>query len=308
MADDLYRTLGVANDASQDEIKRQYRKLAKELHPDLNPGDKAVSERFKRVSAAHAILSDPKKRASYDLGEIDENGEARHRGFHHGFGGGGRGAHYQTGGGTLDDETLQDLFAEMFGQRGRGGGGFARATKGEDVSYKLEISLLEAAKGGKKRVVMGDGQALDLTIPIGIEDGKTLRLRGKGRGGHHGGPPGDALVEISIAAHPLFERRGRDVHVDLPISLSEAALGAKIDVPTIDGTVTMTVPKGANSGTTLRLKGRGIPGPKGGAPGNQYVRLKVVMPKTIDADLENFLEKWSKDHPYDPRADLPGGN
>lgn len=203
---------------------------------------------------------------------------------------------------------MQDLFAEMFGQRGRGGGGFARATKGEDVSYKLEISLLEAAKGGKKRVVMGDGQALDLTIPIGIEDGKTLRLRGKGRGGHHGGPPGDALVEISIAAHPLFERRGRDVHVDLPISLSEAALGAKIDVPTIDGTVTMTVPKGANSGTTLRLKGRGIPGPKGGAPGNQYVRLKVVMPKTIDADLENFLEKWSKDHPYDPRADLPGGN
>ncbi|MGI9452405.1 MAG: DnaJ C-terminal domain-containing protein [Geminicoccaceae bacterium] len=307
MAEDLYQTLGVSRQASQDEIKRQYRKLAKELHPDLNPDHSAVAEHFKRVSAAHSILSDPKKRASYDLGEIDENGEPRHHGFgHHGFGGGGRrGGHYQTGGGTLDDETLQDLFAEMFGQRGRGGGGFGRATRGEDVSYKLEISLLEAARGGKKRVVMGDGQALDLTIPTGIEDGKTLRLRGKGRGGNHGGPPGDALVEIHISPHPLFERRGRDIHVDLPISLGEAALGGKIDVPTIDGKVTMTIPKGANSGTTLRLKGRGIPGPKGGAAGNQYVRLKVVMPKKIDADLEAFLEKWSNDHPYNPRADLP---
>ncbi|MGI9501741.1 MAG: DnaJ C-terminal domain-containing protein, partial [Geminicoccaceae bacterium] len=303
MAEDLYNTLGVSRQASQDEIKRQYRKLAKALHPDLNPDDKAVAERFKRVSAAHSILSDPKKRASYDLGEIDENGEARHHGFgQHGFGGGRRGGHYQTGGGTLDDETLHDLFAEMFGQRGRSGGGFGRATKGEDVSYKLEISLLEAAKGGKKRVMMGDGQALDLSIPVGIEDGKTLRLKGKGRGGHHGGPPGDALVEIRISPHPLFERRGRDVHVDLPIGLGEAALGGKIDVPTIDGTVTMTIPKGANSGTTLRLKGRGIPGPKGRVRGNQYVRLKVVMPKTIDGDLRAFLERWSKDHPYDPRA------
>ena len=304
MGETLYNVLGVSRQASQDEIKRQYRKLAKELHPDLNPDNEAIAERFKKVSAAHSILADPKKRASYDLGEIDESGEARHHGFHHGFGGG-RGGRYQQGGGTLDDETLQDLFAEMFGQQGRGGG-FGRASRGDDLSYKLKISLIEAAKGGKKRVVMGDGQTLDLTIPVGIEDGQTLRLRGKGRGGLHGGPPGDALVEIRITPHPLFERRGRDVHLDLPISISEAALGAKIDIPTIDGTVTMSVPKGANSGTTLRLKGKGIAGSKGGPSGNQYVRLKVVMPKTVDAELEAFLERWSKDHPYDPRADLSG--
>lgn len=303
MAESLYSVLGISREASQDEIKRQYRKLAKELHPDLNPDDAAIAERFKRVSAAHSILSDPKKRASYDLGEIDESGEARHQGFHHGFGGG-RGARYQQGGGSLDDETLQDLFAEMFSQQGRGGGGFGRASRGEDVSYKLKISLLEAAKGGKRRVAMGDGQTLDLTIPVGIEDGQTLRLRGKGRGGNHGGPSGDALVEMQITPHRLFERRGRDLHLDLPISINEAALGARIDIPTIDGAVTMKVPKGANSGTTLRLKGKGIAGPKGGAPGNQYVRLKVVMPKVIDTDLETFLEQWSQDNPYDPRADL----
>jgi len=304
MAEDLYNILGVSRQASQDEIKRQYRKLAKELHPDLNPNDEAIAERFKKVSAAHALLSDPQKRASYDLGEIDENGEPRYQGFHHGFGGGRHGAGHQQGGGTLDDETLQDLFAEMFGQGGRRGGGFGRALRGDDVSYKLKISLEETAKGGKRRVAIGNGQTLDLTIPIGIEDGQTLRLKGKGRGGLHGGPPGDAMVEIQVMPHRLFERRGRDLHLDLPISISEAALGAKIDIPTIDGTVTMKVPKGANSGTTLRLKGKGIAGSKGASAGNQFVRLTVVMPKEIDADLAAFLEQWSEDHPYNPRADL----
>ncbi len=302
MAEDLYSVLGVSRQAGQDEIKRRYRQLAKELHPDLNPDNGAIAERFKRVSSAHAILSDPKKRASYDLGEIDENGEANYRGFNP-FGGGGR-ARRQQGGGGFDDDVMQDLFAEMFGQRGRGGGGFGQASRGEDVSYKLKIDLLEAAKGGKKRVVMGDGQTLDLSIPVGIDDGQSLRLRGKGRGGQFGGPPGDALVEVQIAPHPLFERRGRDLHLDLPISISEAALGAQIEIPTIDGTVTMKVPKGSNSGTTLRLKDKGIAGPKGGVAGNQYVRLKVVMPKTIDADLEAFLKRWSEDHPYNPREDL----
>lgn len=302
MAEDLYSILGVAKQASQDDIKRSYRQLAKELHPDLNPNDDAVAERFKRVSAAHTILSDPKKRAQYDLGQIDEQGEASYGGYNP-FGRGG-GQRYQQHGGSFDNDVFQDLFAEMFGQQGRGGGGYAQASRGDDVSYKLKIDLAEAARGAKRRVVMGDGQTLDLSIPAGIEEGQTLRLRGKGQEGAFGGPPGDALVEVEIKPHPLFERRGRDLHLALPISISEAALGARIDVPTIDGSVTMTVPKGSNTGTTLRLKGKGVSGPKGGGSGDQYVRFTVAMPKTIDADLQAFLETWAKDHAYDPRGDL----
>jgi len=294
MADDLYSILGVSRRASQDDIKKQYRKLAKELHPDLNPDDDAVAERFKQVSAAHGILSDPKKRASYDLGEIDEDGQARQqRGFHPGFGG---------GGGGFDESTLEGLFSEMFGGRGRSG--FRRAERGGDVAYTLTVDFLEAAKGAKKRVGIGNGQTLDITVPPGIQEGQNLRLRGKGKPGVHGGPAGDAMVEIRIRSHPLFERRDRDIHIDLPVTLSEAALGAKIDVPTIDGLVTMTVPKGSNTGTTLRLKERGIGGTKGGARGNQYVRLNVTLPETIDPELEEFLKRWSLTHPHDPRKDL----
>lgn len=298
MAEDLYSVLGVSRQASQDDIKRQYRKLAKELHPDLNPGDEAVAERFKRVSAAHAILSDPKKRASYDLGEIDDEGQARQRyGQYRDFGGG------AGGGGGFDDSILEGLFTEMFG-RGAGGG-FRAAERGSDAAYSLKIDFLEAAKGAKKRVAMGDGQVLDINIPAGIEEGQTLRLRGKGRPGIRGGPSGDAMVEVQIRSHPLFERKGRDIHVELPISLGEAVLGARIDVPTIDGPVTMTVPRGSNSGSVLRLKERGIAGPKGGARGNQYVRLTISLPPSPDAELEKFLERWSAEHPYNPRSDLP---
>ncbi|MGI9487240.1 MAG: DnaJ C-terminal domain-containing protein [Geminicoccaceae bacterium] len=296
MADDLYSLLGVSRQASQDDIKRSYRKLAKELHPDLNPDNEAIAERFKKVSAAHAILSDPKKRASYDLGEIDDSGQERQRyGSYHGFGGG--------QGGAFDETTLEGLFADMFGRGGRQG--FHATERGEDVAYTLKIDFLEAAKGAKKRVAMGDGRTLDLTIPPGIQEGQTLRLRGKGRPGMRGGPSGDAMVEIQINSHSLFERRDRDIHLELPISLGEAVLGGKIDVPTIDGPVTMTVPKGASTGTTLRLKGRGIGGPKGGARGNQYVRLSVALPPSSDDELEAFLERWSADHPYNPRKDLP---
>ena len=294
MAEDLYSILGVPRQASQDDIKKQYRKLAKELHPDLNPGNEAIAERFKKVSAAHAILSDPKKRASYDLGEIDEAGQPhQQRGFHSGFGQG------FGGGGGFDESTLEGLFSEMFGGRGRGG--FRRAERGADVAYNLTVDFLEAAKGAKKRVGIGNGQTLDITVPPGIQEGQSLRLRGKGKPGVNGGQAGDAMVEVKIRPHPLFERRDRDIHIELPVTLGEAALGAKIEVPTIDGPVTVTVPKGSNTGTTLRLKERGIGGPKGGARGNQYVRLNVTLPDTIDPELEEFLKHWSLTHPYDPR-------
>lgn len=297
MADDLYSVLGLSREASQEEIKRRYRQLAKELHPDLNPGDEAIADRFKQVSAAHAILADPKKRASYDLGEIDETGQARHyQGYYRNAGGAGEGA------AGFDESILEGLFSEMFGRGGRRG--FRAAERGDDVAYSLTIDFLEAAKGAKKRVAIGDGKTLDLTVPAGIQEGQTLRLRGKGRPGVHGGPSGDAMVEIRIRAHPLFERRERDIHIELPITLGEAVLGAKIEVPTIEGMVTMTIPKGSSSGTTLRLKERGITGAKGGVRGNQYVRLKIVLPPQADRELEDFVERWSLAHPYDPRKDL----
>ena len=251
------------------------------------------------MSAAHAILSDPKKRASYDLGEIDDSGHPRqHHGQYRHYGGG------PGQGGIFDDSTLEGLFAEMFGRGGRQG--FQPAERGGDIAYSLTVDFLEAANGAKKRVAMGDGQTLDITIPAGLQEGQTLRLRGKGKPGVRGGPPGDAMVEVRIQPHPLFERRDRDIHLDLPISLGEAVLGGKIDVPTIDGPVTMTVPKGSNSGTTLRLKGRGIAGPRGGARGNQYVRLSVTLPPMLDDELEAFLEHWSKKHSYNPRKTLSG--
>jgi DnaJ-class molecular chaperone len=297
MAEDLYSVLGVSRQAGQDEIKRRYRTLAKELHPDLNPGNDAVAERFKKVSAAHAILSDPRKRASYDLGEIEGDGQARHRHDRYDRGNGAAGG--------FDETILEGLFSEMFG---RGAGqGFRSAARGEDAGYALTIDFLEAVKGAKKRVVMADGRSLDIAIPAGIEEGQTLRLRGKGRPGTRGGPAGDALVEIQIRPHPLFARRGRDIHIELPVTLGEAVLGARIDVPTIDGPVTLSVPRGSNTGTTLRLKNRGIAGPNGGARGDQYVRLSLALPPSTDAALDAFLERWSADHPYDPRKDLPTG-
>jgi len=297
MADDLYNVLGVSRQASQEDIKRSYRKLAKELHPDLNPGNEAISERFKKVSAAHAILSDPKKRASYDLGEIDDSGQPRQsHAYHRGFGS----RHGQEN--IFDDSTLEGLFGEMFSRGGRSG--FRSAERGEDVAYTLKVDFLEAAKGAKKRVAMSDGKTLDIAIPAGIQEGQILRLRAKGKPGVRGGSAGDAMVEIQIKPHPLFERRDRNIHIELPITLGEAVLGAKIDVPTIDGSVTMTVPKGANTGTTLRLKERGIAGPKGGARGNQYVSLNVMLPPEPDDDLKDFLKRWCVEHPYNPRKDL----
>jgi DnaJ-class molecular chaperone len=300
---DLYKTLGVRKTADAEEIKRAYRKLAKQLHPDLNPDNAEVEQRFKEVSHAYAILSDPEKRKRYDAGEIDASGQERMQrgGFHRSYAGSGAGEKYQhfEFGGAEAGDIFSELFG--FGRRGPGRGGAARQ-RGADVTYRLSIDFLEAARGGRKRVQLGDGKTIDVAIPAGTEDGQSLRLKGKGMPGANGGPAGDGLIEIQVAPHRFFTRQGSDIHLELPITLAEAVLGATVQVPTIEGKVSMKVPAGANSGTTLRLKGKGVAAAQGRAAGDQYVKLKIVLPEKPDAELRRFVEDWEKTHAYDPRA------
>jgi DnaJ-class molecular chaperone len=301
-----YEVLGVKRDASADDIRTAYRKLAKEFHPDLNPGKPVAEERFKAITAAYDILSDTEKRARYDRGEIDETGAERPRYSYRPHAEGAQGWKYRPQG-EMDPGDLDDLFA-MFG-RGRGGrgarggqaaGGFSMP--GPDRQFALTIDFVEAATGGKKRIALSPDEWLDVTIPPGIEQDQVLRLKGKGAPGFGGGPPGDALIEVHIAPHPLFRRDGDDIHVELPVSLAEAVLGARVPVPTVAGPVTMTIPKGSDTGTRLRLRGKGIHR-RGRTAGDQYVTLKVVIGASSDADLAQFVEEWAKRHPVDPRRD-----
>jgi DnaJ-class molecular chaperone len=303
MSNDLYATLGVARNASQDDIKRAYRKLAKEMHPDLNPDKPEVGERFKQVTAAYDILSDPERRGRYDRGEIDASGQERPQYQYRDFAEDPAAGRYYTREGFGDEEQLHDFFEGLFGARG-GGRSFRVRGRGADVSYTLPVEFLDAARGAKKRVTMADGKTIDITIPPGVHDRQTLRLKGQGMPGFEGGEPGDAYVELHVQPHPLFERKDQNIHMDLPVSVPEAVLGGRIEVPTIDGPVTMTVPKGSNTGTTLRLRGRGVRDQKSGQRGDQYVRLQVALPKTQDAELEEFVRRWAGDHAYDPRAEL----
>jgi DnaJ-class molecular chaperone len=310
MADDPYAVLGVGRDASQDEIKRRYRALAKELHPDLNPDKPEVGARFSQITAAYDLLSDPEQRARYDRGEIDASGQERPQQYYRDFAEDPQATRFYTREGFGDADSLHDLFEGLFGEAAaggqRGGRSFRMRARGADVSYTLPVDFIDAAKGARKRVTVGDGHTIDLTIPPGLRDRQTLRLKGQGMPGYEGGPPGDAYVEVHVQPHPLFERKDNNVHVELPVSLAEAVLGGRIEVPTIDGPVSMTVPKGSNSGTTLRLKGRGIVDPKSGQRGDQYVKLRVVLPKSVDPELEELVRRWAESHPYDPRAGLAG--
>jgi DnaJ-class molecular chaperone len=296
LSDDPYQVLGVRREASQEEIQKSYRKLAKKLHPDLNPGNKKSEERFKEVSAAYDLLSDPDKRARFDRGEIDASGAERPRQrFYRDFAEG-SGAHaYTSDAGLADMDGMDDILSGIFGERGRG----TFRIRGGDVHYRLEVDFLDAVKGANRRVTLPDGSALDVTIPPGTRDGQVLRLRGKGRPGLNEGPPGDALVEITVRPDRLFTRKGDDIHLDLPVSLTEAVLGAKIKVPTPSGPVTMTVPKDSNTGTVLRLRGKGVPRSKG-AQGDEYVTLKVVLPEMHDPELASFVSRWSS-RAYNPR-------
>src|SRR6476620_6389167 len=273
MADDPYKVLGVPRDAPDEEIRRVYRKLAKQLHPDLNPSNPAASEeRFKKVSAAYDIVGDPAKRRQYDRGEIDANGEPR-RGFHRAHAGGAGRA-----GGRTDDFGFGDIFSDLFGGRARRGDTDSFTARGRDVRYTLEVDFLEAATGAKKRVTMPDAGVLDLTVPEGVSDGQVLRLKGKGSAGMGGSAPGDALVEIKVRPHPQFRRDGDDIALDLPITIDEAVLGAKIEVPTVSGRVQLTIPKGTSSGRVFRLKGKGVNNASAGRTGDQLVSVRIVLP------------------------------
>jgi DnaJ-class molecular chaperone len=297
---DPYQELGVAKTATADEIKKAYRKLAKQHHPDLNPGSAASAARFKDISAAYDLLSDPDKRARFDRGEIDAGGQERaEASYYRSYGGGPQGAKYRAGAGF----DPSDLFSDLFSRAGQGGEDFGEfRMRGGDIAYALTIDFVEAAKGTTKRLSFPDGRTLDVTVPPGSEDGQVLRLRGQGRPGLGGGSPGDALIEISVAPHPFFRRDGNDVLVEIPITLTEAVLGGKITVPTIDGPVSMTVPPASNTGSRLRLRGRGIAA-RGGSRGDQYVTLQVVLPPTPDEALRKFVESWPG-RDYDVRGPL----
>ena len=298
---DPYELLGVPRGASQDEVKRAYRRLAKKLHPDLNPGNKKIEQRFKEVSAAYGLLSDAEKRARFDRGEIDASGtERQSRSYYRTYAEGGEGAKYRgSAAGEGFGFSPDDLFADLFGKRRAGR---TVRVRGADISYAATVDFVEAALGAKKRVVLADGKTLDVAIPPGTEDGQTLRLKGQGMPGLGGAPPGDAFVEVRVQPHPTFTRQGNDIHVELPVTLPEAVLGGSIAVPTLDGRVSAKVPKGSNTGSVLRLKGKGLPDRRGGPRGDQYVKLKVVLPDRPDRELGEFLERWAETHPYDVRG------
>ena len=297
---DPYEVLGVGKAATADEIRTAYRKLAKASHPDLHPGDAAAEARFKEIAAANEILGDPDKRKLFDEGRIDASGAERpQREYYRDYGDAADGKYRRTE--VYGDEAdVETIFADLFG---RGGGGRVRM-RGPDVSYTMEVDLTDVATGARRTITTPDGRTLNVTIPVGLRDRQTLRLKGLGGPGIGGGEPGDAYVEIHLRPHPVFERKDDNIHVRLPVSLAEAVLGGKVPVPTVTGTVSLTVPPGSNTGTTLRLRGKGIPAHGDQPAGDQYVRLEVVLPKEPDESLKAFLAGWAPEHGYDPRAEL----
>jgi len=302
VTDDPYEILGVPRDASQSEISKTYRKLAKKLHPDLNPGNPEAEERFKKVSGAYQLLKDPEQRERFDRGEIDASGAEKHQHkFYREYADAGDTGRYHSTAGFQDFEDVSDIFVDLFGQ-GRGPRANMR-TRGPNVHYRMEVDFLEAVNGAKRRITMPDAKSIDLTIPAGTRADSVLRLKGKGRPGHGDGPAGDALIEIAVKPHHLFRREGDNIVIDLPITLDEAVLGGKVEVPTVSGRVNLTIPAGANSGRVMRLKGKGVK-PVGRPAGDQLVKLTIAMPSEIDPELQAFIQTWRESHAYDPRTNI----
>ena len=309
---DPYTVLGVAKTASEAEIKKAFRSLAKKHHPDAHPGDAKAKQRFQEISAAYDILGDKDKRAKFDAGEIDASGnvrgfDPRAHGFRQGpFGGGPfaggqeREFHFtwDNAGPGEAGFSAEDIFADFLGGRRGGGSGRARVARGEDFTAQVMASFAESILGGTRRVVLPNGEQIDVKIPPGLKDGQQIRVKGRGGAGRNGGPNGDVLIEVRVAAHPFLSRDGNDLKMDLPVTLQEAVTGGKVPVPALSGTINLTIPAGSNTGSVLRLKGKGVPAQAGA--GDLYVRLVVTLPDKPDAELTRFAESWST--AYDPRA------
>lgn len=315
---DPYEVLGVAKTANEAEIKKAFRNLAKKHHPDKHAGDAAAQKRFQEISGAYDILGDKEKRAQYDAGAIGPDGnprgfDPRAGGFRQGHpfgsgfggfgGGGGPGArefHFSFDDGASGGAAgFEDIFADLMGGARRGRRQ-PRQTKGEDFSAAVTVSFDEAAIGGTRRVVLQNGEQIDVKIPVGVKEGQTIRVKGRGGAGQGGGPNGDILLTVSVAPHPNMTRDGNDIRMDLPVTLKEAVMGGKVPVPTLTGTVSLTVPANSNTGTTLRLKGKGIAAHGESAAGDLYVRLVVALPDRPDDALKSFVSGWTAN--YDPRA------
>jgi DnaJ-class molecular chaperone len=330
---DPYEVLGVQRSASAGDIKKAYRKLAKKLHPDSNKKDPKAANKFSELNSAYEIVGDDDKRKAFDRGEIDAEGKPRFEGFRGaGPGGGpdfGRGDGFESftwgpdgfrrtttrgggagpGGAGPGGGRFEDILSGMFGFGGagpRGGPSFeaediGSAMRGQDIAASMTITLNEAAHGGMRRVGLPNGKDLEVKIPAGIGEGQTVRLKGQGGPAPHGGPPGDVLITVSIAPHPLFKVEGQNLRLELPITLYEAVLGAKVRVPTLDGAVELAIPANTSSGRTFRLKGKGLPGK---TPGDLYVMTKIVLPDGKDAELEELMTKWRDSKKHDPRSGM----
>jgi DnaJ-class molecular chaperone len=325
---DPYEVLGVQRSADTAAVKSAFRRHAKKLHPDANRNDPKAAARFSELNTAYEILGDEAKRKAFDRGEIDADGKPRFHGFegfgaHPGAGMGGDGANFETftwgpegvqrsggrqGGFGGFEDVLKDMFGGMGGRRRTGFGGrqqfspedFGAPPQGRDVGATVTISLAEAASGGSRRVHLPTGKDVEVKIPAGLADGQQIRLKGQGMPG--AGAVGDALITVNIAPHPLFERDGADLRLELPLTLYEAVLGAKVRVPTLDGAVELAIPAGTSSGRTFRLKGKGLPGK--GERGDLFATVHIALPARADAELEELMRKWRDSRPYDPRKNL----
>lgn len=295
---DPYATLGLTKTATDAQIKAAFKKLARKHHPDLQPGDAAAIARFKDISAAHDLLKDPETRRRFDAGEIDATGAEQRpqQPFYRDFA---EGSHAAQDG-FADAAAMEEFLARAFGRQRSA----PRQQRGQDVSYAMTVAFLDAANGARRTITLPEGRSLNVTIPEGAEDRQMLRLKGQGMPGYDGGPPGDAYVELHIDAHAFFQRRDDNIHLDLPVTLREAVLGARIAVPTIAGPVTMTIPAGSNTGTVLRLKDRGVKGRKSGQRGHQYLTLRVVLPDHPEPALTAFLQGWTPEHDQNPRQEM----